>query len=252
MARAAPMWEYLGLGDQSAVAEGHLSEESMTGIAWMVLGSASGEPSVDEGLAPFSVFKPRLVDLPYLGTVFVSLAPRGGPHMLDDGPKADTWLELMKWRGAFDELVAFFYDSIAEMMGPYGDVLRSSTGDICLLWGENRPDGRDAIAGAEVLVQFSQRKSDLIREWEKAAPWALSSPSDGGTRSLPTLLPNPYPPTGKRVAALMEALVREGDGARSVVARLDSELAAEWEAKCNAEARAEVSRQKVVEAKEAC
>ena len=73
----ALMWEYLGLGDQSAVAEGHLSEESMTGIAWMVLGSASGEPSVDEGLAPFSVFKPRLVDLPYLGTVFVSLAPRG-------------------------------------------------------------------------------------------------------------------------------------------------------------------------------
>ena len=59
---------------------------------------------------------------------------------------------------------------------------------------------------------------------------------------MPALLPNPYPPTGKWVAALTEALVREGDGARSAVARLDSELAVEWEAKCTTEARVEVSR----------
>ena len=42
------MWEYLGLGDPSTVAEGHLLEESMTGVAWMVLGSTSGEPAVGE------------------------------------------------------------------------------------------------------------------------------------------------------------------------------------------------------------
>ena len=41
--------------------------------------------------------------------------PVGGPHALDDSPKADAWLELMKRRGTFDELVAFFYDSIIEM-----------------------------------------------------------------------------------------------------------------------------------------
>jgi hypothetical protein len=52
MARLALMWEYLELGDQSAVAEGHLPEESVTWIAWMVLGSTSGEPTVDKGLAP--------------------------------------------------------------------------------------------------------------------------------------------------------------------------------------------------------
>ena len=37
--------------------------------------------------------------------------------MLDDGPKADKWSELIKRRGAFDELVAFFYDSFTVMVG---------------------------------------------------------------------------------------------------------------------------------------
>ena len=41
--------------------------------------------------------------------------PAGGPHVLDDGPKADTWLELIKWRSTFDELVTFFYDSFTVM-----------------------------------------------------------------------------------------------------------------------------------------
>lgn len=45
----------------------------------------------------------------------------GGPHALDDGPKADVWLEMMKRRGAFDELVVFFYDSFTEMTGHVGE-----------------------------------------------------------------------------------------------------------------------------------
>ncbi|CAD6265834.1 unnamed protein product [Miscanthus lutarioriparius] len=52
------------------------------------------------------------------------LAPRreeGGPHALDDGPVTDAWLELMKQRGAFDELVTFFYDSFGEMTGRTGE-----------------------------------------------------------------------------------------------------------------------------------
>ena len=40
--------------------------------------------------------------------------------MLDDNPKVDVWLELMKGHDAFNELVAFFYDSFAEMMGHVG------------------------------------------------------------------------------------------------------------------------------------
>lgn len=40
--------------------------------------------------------------------------------MLNDGPEADAWLELMKGRDAFDEMVAFFYDSI-EMTGHVGE-----------------------------------------------------------------------------------------------------------------------------------
>jgi hypothetical protein len=39
---------------------------------------------------------------------------------LDDGPEADVWLELMKRHGAFDKLVAFFYDSFIEMIGYAG------------------------------------------------------------------------------------------------------------------------------------
>ena len=49
------MWEYIGVGDPSAVAEGNLLEEFVDGVAWMVLGSVSGELGVSEGPAPFSV-----------------------------------------------------------------------------------------------------------------------------------------------------------------------------------------------------
>jgi hypothetical protein len=53
MARPTPMWEYVGVGDPSVVAEGNLLEESVAGVAWMVLGSTLVEPTVGEGLAPF-------------------------------------------------------------------------------------------------------------------------------------------------------------------------------------------------------
>ena len=69
---------------------------------------------------------------------------------------------------------------------------------------------------------------------------------------MPTLLPNPCPPPSEQVATLMEALVRERDEARSAMVWLDSKLAVEQEAKRTMEARAEVSRQKVVEVEEAC
>jgi hypothetical protein len=42
MARLTPMWEYIGVGDPSTVAEGNLPKESMSGVAWMVLRSVSG------------------------------------------------------------------------------------------------------------------------------------------------------------------------------------------------------------------
>jgi hypothetical protein len=48
-ARPTLMWEYIRSGDQSMMADGHLSEESMTKVAWMVLGSVSGELTVDDG-----------------------------------------------------------------------------------------------------------------------------------------------------------------------------------------------------------
>jgi hypothetical protein len=38
-----------------------------------------------------------------------------GPHVLDDGPEANVWSELVQRHGAFDELVSFFYDSFAVM-----------------------------------------------------------------------------------------------------------------------------------------
>jgi hypothetical protein len=41
-ARLASMWEHIELREQSAVADGHLLEESLTGVAWMVLGSMLG------------------------------------------------------------------------------------------------------------------------------------------------------------------------------------------------------------------
>lgn len=79
----------------------------------------------------------------------------------------------------------------------------------------------------------------------------LSSPSGGGERSLPTLVPNPCPPPNERVATLTEALIRERDGAHSAMVWLDSKLAAEWEAKRTVEVRAEVSWKKVAEVEEA-
>jgi hypothetical protein len=75
------MWEYIKLGDPSAVAEGNLPEESMARVAWMVLGSTLGESMVGEGLAPFSVYEPRPDDLPYLGVVSILLVLMGrGPR----------------------------------------------------------------------------------------------------------------------------------------------------------------------------
>ena len=41
--------------------------------------------------------------------------------MLNDGPKVDVVLELMKWHGTLDELVAFFYGSFTKMMGHTGE-----------------------------------------------------------------------------------------------------------------------------------
>lgn len=68
------MWEYIGLGAQSMVVDGHLLEESMTRVARMVLGSASGETAVDGRPPLFLVFEPRADDLPFLGEVSVPLA----------------------------------------------------------------------------------------------------------------------------------------------------------------------------------
>lgn len=71
------MLEYISPGDQSMVADGHLLEESVTRVAWMVLGSASGEPAIDGGPPPFSVFELRADDLLYMGVVFIPPCPRG-------------------------------------------------------------------------------------------------------------------------------------------------------------------------------
>ncbi|CAD6263977.1 unnamed protein product [Miscanthus lutarioriparius] len=169
MARPTPMWEYIGVGDLSAVAEGNLSRESMARVAWMVLGSTSGELTVGEGLAPFSVYEPRPNDLPYLG---------------------------------------------------------------------------------EALLEYSWRKLDLVREWEKVTPKVLPSPPRRGGGSLPISLPNPYPAPSERVTTLIEALIRERDSVRSIMARLESELAAEREARRTIEVRAEASRQKATEVEE--
>ena len=40
--------------------------------------------------------------------------------MLNNGPKVDTWLELMEQRGTIDKLVTFFYDFFTEMTGHAG------------------------------------------------------------------------------------------------------------------------------------
>ena len=56
------------------MADNHLPEESMTGVAWMMPGSVSGEPTVDGGPPPFLVFEPRANDFPYLGAVSIPLA----------------------------------------------------------------------------------------------------------------------------------------------------------------------------------
>lgn len=68
---------------------------------------------------------------------------------------------------------------------------------------------------------------------------------------MPTLLHNPYPLPGDRVAAWMEALIRERDGVHNAMVRLDFELVVEHEAKRAMEVRAKVSQQKVVEVEEA-
>jgi hypothetical protein len=46
---------------------------------------------------------------------------RRGAHVLDDSTEVNAWLELIKWRGAFNELVTFFYDSFAVMAGRAGE-----------------------------------------------------------------------------------------------------------------------------------
>ena len=51
-----------------------------------------------------------------------------GLDILDDGPKVDAWLELMEQRGAFDELVTFFYDSFSLMAGHAGSSSTISSG----------------------------------------------------------------------------------------------------------------------------
>jgi hypothetical protein len=78
MARPTLMWEYIGVAELFVVAEGNLLEESVFGVAWVVLGSASGELAVGEGPAPFSVYEPRPNDLPYLGEVSIPLAQGAG------------------------------------------------------------------------------------------------------------------------------------------------------------------------------
>lgn len=40
---------------------------------------------------------------------------------MDNGPEADARLELIKRRGAFDELVSFFHDSFAVIAGHAGE-----------------------------------------------------------------------------------------------------------------------------------
>jgi hypothetical protein len=91
MARPTPMWEYIELGDPSAVAEGNLPEDSMARVAWMVLGSASGEPTVGEGPAPFLVYEPRPDDLPYLGVVSIL------PVLTGRGPRPPLEVLLHRW-----------------------------------------------------------------------------------------------------------------------------------------------------------
>lgn len=76
-ARPALLWEYIGPRDQSMVVDAHLPEESLTGVVWMVLRSASGDPSVDGRPALFLVFEPRPDDLPYFGVASVAPSPRG-------------------------------------------------------------------------------------------------------------------------------------------------------------------------------
>lgn len=81
------MWEYIRPRDQSIVADDHLPKESMTRVAWMVLGSMSGEPVVDDGPSLFSMFKLRPDNLLFLGEVSVPLSTRGqGAEVDPDSP----------------------------------------------------------------------------------------------------------------------------------------------------------------------
>lgn len=110
--------------------------------------------------------------------------------MLDDGPDADAWLGLMKRRVIVEELVAFLYDSISSMTARAEEFLGHQQGvfDTC-----------------EVLIQFSWRRSDLVREWEGKVALLVSSGSSDGGRSFPALLHQP--PPHARIVMLMEMLV---------------------------------------------
>lgn len=70
------MWEYISPRDQYAVVDDHILEESVTKVAWIVLGSVSREPIVNSGPPPFSVFELRADDLPFLGEL--SIPPAQG------------------------------------------------------------------------------------------------------------------------------------------------------------------------------
>lgn len=86
-ARPTPMWEYIGLGDQSTVADNHLPEESVTEVAWMVLGFASRELAVNDVPPPFSVFELRDDNLRFLREVSVPPSSGGqGAYVEPDSP----------------------------------------------------------------------------------------------------------------------------------------------------------------------
>lgn len=78
------MWDYIGAGDPSTVANDIMPEESMTNMVWLVLGSTTREPVVDGGPSLFLVYEPRPCDLPSL--VSVAPSPRG-PEREEGDPR---------------------------------------------------------------------------------------------------------------------------------------------------------------------
>jgi hypothetical protein len=94
----------------------------------------------------------------------------------------------------------------------------------------------------QALLQFSRKKSDIVRKWERVAMMPSSVPSGGGERSLLVLLPHPAPSPHAQITMLMETLVRERDEAQSNAMRLGNELVVEREARRTTEARAEAFR----------